>query len=85
MNYSNKGGHILKQKRVTDEQIIGILKKGESGVSVKDILRKHGIAESACYRRKSNFGGMKLNDVKGLRNLEQENNHLKTMVVESVC
>ncbi len=48
----------------------------------RDILRKHGIAEGTCYRWKSKFGGMEPGDVKRLRNLEQANNRLETMVAD---
>ncbi len=72
----------MKRKRFTDEQIIGILKESELGIAVKDLLRKHGIAEGTYYRWKSKFGGMELSDVKRLRSLEHENSQLKSMVAD---
>ena len=70
------------KKRFSEEQIIGILKEAESGVSVADLTRRHGIAEGTYYRWKSKFGGLEVNEAKRLRALEEENRRLKTMVAD---
>ena len=72
----------MKRKRFTEEQIIAILKEGEGGVAVNDLVRQHGIAPNTYYRWKSKFGGMEVSDAKRLRALEQENTRLKTMVAD---
>ena len=54
------------KKRFSEEQIIGILKEQEAGFAVKDIIRRHGIAEQTFYRWKSKFGGMEVSDAKRL-------------------
>lgn len=66
------------RKRFSEEQIIGILKEQEVGFAVKDIIRRHGIAEQTFYRWKSKFGGMEVSDAKRLRELEAENARLKS-------
>ena len=38
----------MKQSRFTEEQIIGILKEHETGVSVADLCRKHGVSDATC-------------------------------------
>ena len=58
------------KKRFSEEQIIGILKESESGVSVADLTRRHGIAEGTYYRWKSKFGGLEVSEAKRLRALE---------------
>jgi putative transposase len=72
----------MKRKRYREEQIIGILKEGESGVAVADVLRKHGICQGTYYRWKSKFGGLEVSDARRLRALEQENRRLKSMVAD---
>jgi putative transposase len=70
----------MKRKRYSKEQIIGILKQHEGGTAVKDLIRQAGIAEQTFYRWKSKFGALEVSDAKKLRQLEDENRRLKTMV-----
>ncbi len=72
----------MKQTRYTEEQIIKILKEGEAGRKVSEIVREHGISEGTYYRWKSKFGGMEVSDAKRLRQLEAENRKLKQVVAE---
>lgn len=72
----------MKRKRHSEEQIIGFLKQHEAGMSVKDVIRQLGISEQTFYRWKSKYGGMEVSDAKKLRELEDENRRLKTMVAE---
>jgi putative transposase len=46
----------MRQKRFTEEQIIGVLKERESGIKAADICRKYGISEQTLYRWKSKYG-----------------------------
>ncbi|TIW00890.1 MAG: transposase, partial [Mesorhizobium sp.] len=48
----------MKRSRFSEEQIIGILKKHEAGVSVGDLCRKHGVSDASIYNWKARFGGM---------------------------
>ena len=73
---------MMRRKRFTEEQIIGILKEAESGVPVQELVRKYGIAEGTYYRWKSKFGGMEVSEAKRLRSLEAENRKLKVMVAD---
>jgi putative transposase len=47
------------KKRFSEEQIIGILREQEAGFSVKELVRRHGIAEQTFYRWKSKFGKLR--------------------------
>ena len=50
----------MKRSRFSEEQIIGILKEHEAGVSVADLCRKHGVSDASIYNWKAKFGGMRL-------------------------
>jgi putative transposase len=39
----------MKRSRFSEEQIIGILKEHEAGVSVADLCRKHGVSDASIY------------------------------------
>jgi putative transposase len=72
------------KKRFTDEQMIAILKEGESGVPVKEICRKHGISDATFYTWRKKFGSMEAQDVRRLKDLEAENAKLKKLLAESM-
>jgi len=74
----------MKRRRFTEEQIIGILKEQEAGAMVKDIIRRHGIAEQTFYRWKSKYGGMEVSEARRLKALEDENRRLKKLLAEQM-
>jgi putative transposase len=69
----------MKKTRLTDTQIVSILKEVDAGLKVEDICRKHGISNATYYNWKSKYGGMEASDVKKLRDLQDENDKLKKM------
>jgi putative transposase len=70
------------KKRFTEEQIISILKEGDSGIPLKEICRKHGVCTASYYKWKAKFGGMDVSEAQRLRNLEVENAKLKRLVAD---
>jgi putative transposase len=48
----------MKKSRLTEEQIIGMLKQHESGVKTADLCWEHGISAATFYQWKQRFGGM---------------------------
>ena len=72
------------KKRFSEEQIIGFLRDGDTGIAVKDLCRKHGFSAASYYLWKSKFGGMSVSDAKRLRELETENARLKQLLAESL-
>jgi putative transposase len=70
----------MKKTRFTETQIVSILKQHEAGKSVKDIIREHGISDATFYNWKAKYGGMEANDVKRMKELEEENNRLKRII-----
>jgi putative transposase len=72
----------MKKSRYTDSQILSILKQNESGVSVTDFCREHGMSNAAFYQWRSKFGGMDASLMKRMKELEDENRRLKKMYAE---
>ena len=66
----------MKRSRFSEEQIIGILKEHEAGVSVADLCRKHGVSDASIYNWKARFGGMDVSEARRLKTLEDENTRL---------
>ena len=67
----------MKRSRFTEDQIIGILKEHEAGVSVADLCRKHGVSDATVYKWKARYGGMDVSEAKRLKALEDENGRLE--------
>ena len=74
----------MKGSRFSEEQIIGILKEHQAGLSAADLCRKHGISDATFYNWRSKYGGMEVSDAKKLKALEAENAKLKKLLAESV-
>ena len=74
----------MKRNRFSEEQIIAILKEQESGVSVADLCRRHGVSDASIYKWKAKFGGMDVSEARRLRTLEDENAKLKRMLADAM-
>jgi len=72
----------MKKSKFTESQIVAILKEGESGVPVAEVVRKHGISSATYYNWKSKYAGVAVSELKRLRELEAENAKLKRMYAE---
>jgi putative transposase len=74
----------MKRSRFSEEQIIGILKEHEAGVSVAELCRKHGVSDGSIYKWKAKYGGMDVSEAKRLRTLEEENTRLKRLLADAM-
>ncbi len=74
----------MKRSRYTEEQIIGILKEQEAGVSVAELCRKHGMSDATLYTWKSRYGGLEVSEAKRQRALEAENAKLKRLLADAM-
>ncbi len=74
----------MRKSRYSEEQIIGMLREHEAGVTTKELCRKHGISDATFYKYKAKFGGMTVSDAQRLRTLEAENAKLKKLLAEQM-
>jgi putative transposase len=72
----------MKKTRFTESQIIRILKEQQSGKVVNDICREHGISQATFYNWKSKYGGMDVNQLKKLKEMESELSEFKRMYAD---
>ena len=76
----------MARKRYTAEEIICHLRTVEieagKGLGIADACRKLGITEQTYYRWKIEYGGLRVEQAKRLKGLEQENARLKRLVVD---
>ena len=72
----------MKGKHFTEEQIIAILKEAEAGAKVMDVCRKYGMSDATYYNWKAKYHGMEVNELKRLKQLEDENGKLKHIVAD---
>ena len=76
----------MGRKRHTAEQIIGKLRTAEielaKGLSTAEVVGKLGIAEQTYYRWRKEYGGLRLDQAKHLKELEKENSRLKKLVAD---
>jgi putative transposase len=69
-------------KKMTEHQIVAILKEAEASIPVKELCRKYGMGNSTFYKWRDKYGGMETSDIKRLKELEAENRKLKQMFAE---
>jgi len=58
-------------------KIISILQRNEAGERVKDVCREFGISDATFYNWKAKYGGLSVNQLKRLKELQDENSRLK--------
>ena len=57
----------MKRSRFSEEQIIGILKEHQAGLSAAEICRKYNISDATFYNWRSKYGGMEASEAKRLK------------------
>ena len=76
----------MKGQRFTPEKIIGLLRQAEvelgQGQRVGEVCRGLGISEQSYYRWRTEYGGLKLEQARRMKELEKENGRLKKAVAE---
>ena len=72
----------MKQKRFNVEQIVAVLKQAEAGVPLAELIRRVGISEQTFYRWKKQNVGLEVDQVRQLKQLQEENTRLKQLVAD---
>jgi putative transposase len=77
---------IMKRRRHTPEQVIRKLAEGDKllaqGKDLAEVVRHLEVTESTWHRWRTQYGGMKADDAKRLKELEKENQRLKRIVAD---
>lgn len=78
----------MARNRYTVEQIIANLREAEvelaKGAKTPEVCRKLGISENTYYRWRKEYGGLKVDQARRLKELERENARLKKLLAESL-
>ncbi len=77
---------MSKRRRHTPEQIVRKLREADrllgEGAQIADVARHLEVTEATYHRWRNQYGGMKADDAKRLRELERENRELKQIVAD---
>ncbi len=77
---------MARRRRHTPEQIIRKLREADrllgEGAEIADVARHLEVTEATYHRWRNQYGGMKADDAKRLRELERENTRLKRIVAD---
>ena len=69
----------MKKARFTETQIVKAIKEHENGRDAKELCRELGVSTAAFYKWRQRYGGLDVNELKRVKELEDENNRLKRM------
>lgn len=72
----------MKKSRLSDSQILAILKQNKEGISIAALCQEHSISQASFYKWRSKYGGMDASLMKRMKELEEENRRLKKMYTE---
>jgi putative transposase len=72
----------VKRKRFSVEQIVAVLKQADVGAPVAELIRHVGISEQTLYRWKKQYQGLQTDQVRQLKQLQEENGRLKRLVAD---
>jgi putative transposase len=78
---------MTTRRRHTPEQVVRKLTQADrlmaEGQEVADVCRELGVSEQTYYRWRNQFGGLKADDAKRLKDLERENATLKRLLADA--
>jgi len=74
----------MKTSKMSDSQVMAILKQGQTGIPMSSLCREHGISSATYYKWRAKFGGMDASLISRLKELERENARLKRMYTDAL-
>lgn len=72
----------MRKSKFTEEQIAYAIRQVEQGTSAAELCWKMGISEQTFYAWKKKYAGMGLTELKRVKQLEDENRRLKSLVAD---
>ena len=72
----------MKKSKFTEEQVVYALKQAEAGVPIKELCRKYGVSDATFYAWRKKYGGLGAEEMRRLKQLEDENRRLKGLVAD---
>jgi transposase-like protein len=76
----------MSRQKHTAEEIINKLREAEvlqaKGMSIEEVMRQLGISDATYYKWRREYGGLRVDQAKRLKELEQENNRLRRVVAD---
>ena len=72
----------MKNSKFSEVQIIKILSEQNQGKAVNEICREHGISQTTFYKWKSKYGGLDVQQLSKMKELEKELSQYKKIVAE---
>lgn len=72
----------MSRGKHSEAEMIAALKQVEAGRKVEDVARKVGVSKHTVYGWKAKYGGLEVNEIQRLRQLEDENGRLKKLVAD---
>jgi putative transposase len=72
----------MRKSRFTESQIVEILKQGDTGMPLAELVRKHGVSRTTYFNWKAKYAGATVADLKRMKELEAENAKLKRMYAD---
>jgi len=77
---------MMGRQRHTAEEIVGKLREAEvllsKGMSMEEVLRQLGVSDATFYKWRKEYGGLRVDQAKRLKELEQENGRLRKVIAD---
>ncbi len=71
----------MKKSKFTEEQVVYALKQAEAGMPIKELCR-NGVSDATFYTWRKKYGGLGAEELRRLKQLEDENRRLKGLVAD---